>query len=258
LRPAPLFSSPSSPSLILSTLPLPPVFLGGFTSRLPLLALPLTGHQPTCNTLLLTHYHTHRTERDCPAVLDFAITDLQTVLLKTNKPDTSTTITMFDSWALQYCVACEKQVQADNDLYCSESCRLADFETTSSTTSSQSGSPGFTPTSSWNTAPSRPSHTKFYLSPAYDFSNAQPYGSSAAPTSYMDNYSRSSPSKAEQTRTSLPTSTLSPSSSHSSLCSMQSNNSSTDSINLSDKARKELRAYAVSFEQVRLQRRRSY
>ena len=162
---------------------------------------------------------------------------------------------MFDSWALQYCVACEKQVQAENDLYCSESCRLADFETTASTSSSQASSPGFTPASlsSW-TAPSKPTSTKFYLSPAYDFSNAQPYGSSAAQPSYF-NYSTT---KADQPSTSLPASTLSPSSSHSSLCSMQSTNSTTDSIQLSDKARKELRAYAVSFEQVRLQRRRSY
>jgi hypothetical protein len=38
---------------------------------------------------------------------------------------------------------------------------------------------------------------------------------------------------------------------------MQSN-LSADSTVLSDKARRELRAYAVSFEQVRLQRRRSY
>lgn len=173
-----------------------------------------------------------------------------------NRQITLPTINMFDSWALQYCVACEKQVQAENDLYCSESCRLADFETTSSTSTSQASSPGFTPASmsSWTT-PSRPTHTKFYLSPAYDFSNAQPYGTSVARSSYLNNYSTS---KVEQPSTSLPASTLSPSSSHSSLCSMQSTNSSTDSIHLSDKARKELRAYAVSFEQVRLQRRRSY
>jgi hypothetical protein len=161
---------------------------------------------------------------------------------------------MFDSWALQYCVACDKQVQAESDLYCSESCRLADFETTSSAPSPQTSSPGLASTSlsSWNT-PSKSAGTKFYLSPAYDFSNAQPYGTSAAQTSYFSNYTPSSSTKNE-----LPASALSPSRSHSSLCSMQSTTSTGDSIQLSDKARKELRAYAVSFEHVRLQRRRSY
>ncbi|KAI9158536.1 hypothetical protein HJFPF1_06534 [Paramyrothecium foliicola] len=163
---------------------------------------------------------------------------------------------MFDSWALQYCVACDKQVQAENDLYCSESCRMADFETTSSTSCSQASSPGLTTASMSSWAPSnKPTHTKFYLSPAYDFSNAQPYGTSAAQPSYMNQFSMSG--KTEQSTVSAPVSTLSPSSSHSSLCSMQSTSSTGDSM-LSDKARKELRAYAVSFEHVRLQRRRSY
>jgi len=167
---------------------------------------------------------------------------------------------MFDSWALQYCVACDKQVQVENDLYCSESCRLADFETASSASSSQTSSPGLASASvsSWST-PNKSAHSKFYLSPAYDFSNAQPYGTSAAQTSYFSNYTpSSSTTKNELPSASLPTSTLSPSSSHSSLCSMQSTTSTGDSIPLSDKARKELRAYAVSFEHVRLQRRRSY
>jgi hypothetical protein len=166
---------------------------------------------------------------------------------------------MFDSWALQYCVACDKQVQAESDLYCSESCRLADFETTSSVSSPQTSSPGLASASlsSWNT-PNKPTGTKFYLSPAYDFSNAQPYGTSAAQTSYFSNYTPSSSTKSELPSASLPAAALSPSSSHSSLCSMQSTTSTGDSIQLSDKARKELRAYAVSFEHVRLQRRRSY
>ncbi|KAJ0141817.1 hypothetical protein HZ326_15340 [Fusarium oxysporum f. sp. albedinis] len=46
-----------------------------------------------------------------------------------------------DSWAHSFCLACDKQVQSSTDAYCSESCRLADFEKTS-TTSSQASSPG--------------------------------------------------------------------------------------------------------------------
>lgn len=166
----------------------------------------------------------------------------------------------FDLWDHQFCLACDKQVQADGDAYCSESCRLADFEKTSSSSpSSQASSPGFAPTSyPWTTStPStRPSPTKFYLSPAYDFSNAQPYGNTPVQQpQYFDNYSVTRPRKSTLP---APASNLTPSSSHSSLCSMQSSSSAGEGGQLSDKSRRELRAYAVSFEQVRMQRRRSY
>jgi hypothetical protein len=166
---------------------------------------------------------------------------------------------MSAQWDHQFCLGCDKQVHVDSDAYCSESCRLADLERPSfPASSSQASSPGLAP-SSWSSSPSRPSsHTKFYLSPAYDFSNAQPYGTTpATSTSFLDAFAAgrseraSSPCRAHGRQ-------LSPSSSHSSLCSMQSTSSTTEASQLSDKARKELRAYAVSFEQVRLQRRRSY
>ncbi|KAK4139844.1 uncharacterized protein C8A04DRAFT_15510 [Dichotomopilus funicola] len=52
--------------------------------------------------------------------------------------------------------------------------------------------------------------------------------------------------------------TLSPSASHTSLCSIRSTSSAgLDTAQLTEKAAKELRAYARSFESVRLQRRRS-
>jgi endogenous inhibitor of DNA gyrase (YacG/DUF329 family) len=147
---------------------------------------------------------------------------------------------LFDSWAHQFCLACDKQVQADEEAYCSEACRLADFEKTASTSSSRASSPGYQPSSWGSSQSSKQTPTKFYLTPAYDFSNAKPYGQSAprytAPASYN----------------------LSPSSSHSSLCSINSTSSAGDANQLSEKARKELQAYAVSFEQVRVQRRRSY
>jgi hypothetical protein len=174
-------------------------------------------------TLIPTLHHTHHTQSQ------------------------STNAMAFDLWTHQFCLACDKQT--DGATYCSESCRLADFEKTSSTPSSGASSPGMAaPSYPWT---QRQPSTKFYLSPAYDFSNAQPYGSTPVTQSFATVRRPQSTVLAPSHRG------LTPSSSHSSLCSMQST-SSTDSAVLSDKARKELRAYAVSFEQVRLQRRRSY
>ncbi|KAH7155053.1 hypothetical protein B0J13DRAFT_216064 [Dactylonectria estremocensis] len=147
-----------------------------------------------------------------------------------------------DDWTHSFCLACDKQVHTASDAYCSESCRLADFEKTS-TPSSQASSPGFTPPGyPWTTRSA--SNAGFFLSPAYDFTNAKPYGTtlhqqSAKPTEHSARV-------------------LTPSSSHSSLCSMQSTSTTGESGQLSDKTKRELRAYAVSFEQVRMQRRRSY
>ncbi|KAH8899553.1 hypothetical protein GQ53DRAFT_758734 [Thozetella sp. PMI_491] len=135
-------------------------------------------------------------------------------------------------WAHQFCLACDKQT--DGATYCSESCRLADYEKTS-TTSSGASSPAFTPPQEW-TLSSKPvaTSTRFYLSPAFDFSHAQ----STLATRAIS---------------------LSPSNSHTSLCSMRSASSaaSESSQVLSEKATRELRAYNRSLESVRLQRRRS-
>ncbi|KAH6610292.1 hypothetical protein Trco_000312 [Trichoderma cornu-damae] len=161
-----------------------------------------------------------------------------------------------DMWTHEFCLACDRQVQVDGEAYCSEACRMADFEKTPSTPGSQASSPGFSPVAysgsgSLSSLSSRPAPTKFYLSPAYDFNQAQPYGSTPQPSSSFGSYSSEMSPLAATRR-------LTPSSSHSSLCSMQSVSSTAEASQLSDKARMELRAYAVSFEQVRLQRRRSY
>jgi hypothetical protein len=149
------------------------------------------------------------------------------------------------SWEHQFCLSCDRQT--DGATYCSESCRLSDFEKSTSTTSTPATSPGSTNTSFAWTAPR--SQTKFFLSPAYDFSNAQPYGSTPLPQSYLPRRSESSSSAR----------VLTPSSSHSSLCSLQSTSSTgSDTTPLSDKARKQLRDYASSFEHAQLQRRRSH
>jgi hypothetical protein len=137
------------------------------------------------------------------------------------------------TWEHQFCLSCDRQT--DGATYCSESCRLSDFESSAPSTaaSSPASSPSLTPPS-YGWPASRPS-SKFYLSPAYDFHNAQPYGSSP---------------QAQKP--------LTPSSSHSSLCSLQSTSStSSDAQRVSDKAKRQLRDYASSFEHARLQRRRS-
>lgn len=160
----------------------------------------------------------------------------------------NTLLTMSSDWAHAFCLTCDKQT--DGTTYCSESCRLADYETTSSTTSSGPSSPSFTGSSyPWSFSKPATSSTKFYLSPAYDFTTRQPYGSTTQTSSTKRNDSLTPPNRI-----------LSPSSSHSSLCSMRSSSSAgADAAQqLSEKAKKELLAYASSFENVRSQRRRSY
>ncbi|KAG6007893.1 hypothetical protein E4U21_005371 [Claviceps maximensis] len=172
-----------------------------------------------------------------------------------------------NSWTHQYCLSCDKQIQTEGAAYCSEACRLADQEkkstttTTTTTLSSQATSPSFTPSgypwsdasSSSTVSPSSPPlKTNFYLSPAYDFSNARPYGSM-----HTGGPSFSSHPTTSISESSTFTRNLSPSSSYSSLCSMRSTSTSDETNHLSDTAKRELKAYALSFEHVRLQRRRS-
>ncbi|KAI1376175.1 hypothetical protein F4677DRAFT_98873 [Hypoxylon crocopeplum] len=152
------------------------------------------------------------------------------------------------SWAPEFCLACDRQT--DGATFCSESCRLSDFEKTSAT-STPASTPGLSTPCSYNWTAPRP-QSKFFLPPAYDFTNAQPYGSTPLPQSYLSQRSDSSSSSS--------TRVLTPSSSHSSLCSLRSTSSSgSEGTQLSDKAKKQLRDYASSFEHTRVQqRRRSY
>ncbi|KAK3372859.1 hypothetical protein B0T24DRAFT_649027 [Lasiosphaeria ovina] len=149
-------------------------------------------------------------------------------------------------WTHQFCLACDKQT--DGATYCSESCRLADYEKTASPSGSGPCSPALNAPlpSEWSFARPTTSSTKFYLSPAYDFSNPQPS-------------TRSSQYGAISTARTTPSQALSPSTSHTSLCSIRTTSSTgLDGGYLSEKAARELRAYAKPFESVRLQRRRSY
>jgi len=164
---------------------------------------------------------------------------------------------MSSEWSHQFCLACDKQVDADA-AYCSEACRLTEFESywdRRSSTCSQASSPGLTPPSyPWSGMTDQvPSSTKTYLSSAYDFTNSSPYGPHPVQQKLFGNYTMGSKQGYQQ-----PTQSgraLSPSSSHTSLCSMQSSSTNSDVNHLSDKARAELRAYAGSFEHG--QRRRS-
>ncbi|KAI0401392.1 hypothetical protein F4802DRAFT_580604 [Xylaria palmicola] len=153
------------------------------------------------------------------------------------------------SWEPEYCLYCDRQT--DGALYCSESCRLRDFENSSTSLHTTPGSPGLaSPSFQWSVPRNQ---TKFYLPPAYDFANARPYGSTPVPQPYTPQRSGSSSSSSTG---------LTPSSSHSSLCSLGSTSSSTTSSStsenaqISDKTKKHLRDYASSFDHSRTERRR--
>ncbi|CAG8953806.1 hypothetical protein HYFRA_00006698 [Hymenoscyphus fraxineus] len=151
-------------------------------------------------------------------------------------------------WSPDFCLACDKQT--DGRVYCSESCRLAEYEVASSSAGSTASSPSSPRAAfSW---PSRSSHTGFHLEPAYNFSNPQPYGTTPSPRNSTF-YQPSRP----QTSQYYTKPVLTPSSSQSSLCSMQSSTSSTEPTHLSDESRKALRAYASAFDQSRNNRRQS-
>lgn len=155
-------------------------------------------------------------------------------------------------WSPDFCLACDKQT--DGNVYCSEACRLAEYEKSSSNAGSTASSPTSPQALSWPTT--RPSNNGFYMEPAYNFSNARAYGTTPSPrTSHF--YRPSRPQSSPVIFNTKPV--LTPSSSQSSLFSMQSSTSSTaaEPIQLSDESRKALRAYASSFDQSRYSRRQS-
>ncbi|TVY37450.1 hypothetical protein LOCC1_G006777 [Lachnellula occidentalis] len=155
-------------------------------------------------------------------------------------------------WSPDFCLACDKQT--DGRVYCSESCRLAEYEVASSNAGSAASSPT-SPRGPFSWPTTRPSNAAFYLEPAYNFGNAQPYGTTSSAQS--SSYQASKPHPSPVAFTSRPV--LTPSSSQSSLFSLQSSTSSTTSepCQLSDESKKALRAYASSFDQSRYSRRQS-
>jgi hypothetical protein len=150
-------------------------------------------------------------------------------------------------WSLDFCLACDKQ--CDGHVYCSEACRLAEYEKSTSTAGSAASSP-VVPRGPLSWPAARP-HNGFYMEPAYNFSKAQPYGTTPTRTDF---------SSLVRSHVPAPRTVLTPSSSQSSLFSMQSAASSsgtTEPAQLSDEARQALRAYASSFDQSRRTRRQS-
>jgi hypothetical protein len=154
-------------------------------------------------------------------------------------------------WSPDFCLACDRQT--DGGVYCGEACRLTEYE------KANSGSEASSPASqreprNWSTT-TRPSNN-FYLPPAYDFAayKSQAYGIAARPRPSPTQRSR--PQSSPVILSSKPV--LTPSSSQSSLFSMRSSSSiSSEPIQLSEESRRELRAYASSFDQSRYQRRQS-
>jgi hypothetical protein len=155
-------------------------------------------------------------------------------------------------WSPDFCLACDRQT--DGSVYCGEACRLTEYE------KANSGSEASSPASqrgpiSWSTT-TRPSNN-FYLPPAYDFAayKSQAYGITTRPRPMPTQRSR--PKSSPVILSSKPV--LTPSSSQSSLFSMRSSSSSTsgEPVQLSEESRRELRAYASSFDQSRYQRRQS-
>lgn len=148
-----------------------------------------------------------------------------------------------------YCLACDKQTAGE--AYCSQSCRLADLETSSTWSGTTSPSTAG-PSPSWTSDSNRGSG--FYLSPAVNFAAykspiTSTYQSTSQPTSPSSSYFPSHTSSQVAS-----TKTLSPSSSRSSLSSTSSISSRADP--LSEQARTELRSYTDAFDSTRNWRRR--
>ncbi|KAK2625662.1 hypothetical protein QTJ16_004974 [Diplocarpon rosae] len=154
-------------------------------------------------------------------------------------------------WSPAFCLACDRQT--DGKVYCSESCRLAEYESASTASSAASSPTSTRAPLSW---PGKQSSKAFALEPAYNFANAQPYGGTPAPRASLASFPH--PARAAPAAPAAK-GTLTPSSSQSSLFSMQSSHSATSAepIPLSHESRKALRAYASSFDHSRYSRRQS-
>jgi len=152
-------------------------------------------------------------------------------------------------WSPDFCLVCDRQT--DGAIYCGEACRLAEYEKANSASGASSPvSPGGFPTS-W---PSISTTNNSYFVSTYD-SVARRFDSSARISSPPLSRPHSSPIVTSSRHI------LTPSSSQSSIASMQSSSSmvsaSAESSHLSDEACRELRAYAGSFDRSRYERRQS-
>ena len=146
--------------------------------------------------------------------------------------------TMESVWFHDYCLACDRLTSGG--AYCSQSCRLADLESSSAWTTPQASpsTSNFPPNSSSTTAPG------FYLTPAIDW-GAYRTQHTATQLSYCSNTSA--------IKSNTDKKTLTPSSSQSSLASAHSASSSNQTF--SDRVTTQLRDYTNSFDTTRNRRR---
>jgi len=157
-------------------------------------------------------------------------------------------------WTPDYCLTCDHQCPA-GAAYCSQSCRLADIESASCTSSNSSLK------SATNYSLPTPSNG-FYLPPPLNFaeyasnspSSSFPHIKSSVASSTAATFSYNSSST--RVRSSLQSSGLYSFSSRASFNSTSSPYSQPESPCLSDKAIQELKDYANCFDQVRDLKRR--
>ena len=146
-----------------------------------------------------------------------------------------------------FCLSCDRQI-AENGVYCSQSCRLADLERAGSTAQAPSQL-------SSSASSSSSSNSGFYLAPAINFSAYKASSSSQQapsspyhyyPTANGNYFAPPSASKQSSQRS------LTPSSSRSSLASSSSRTQS----GISQQAASQLNGYVRSFDQTRDVKRR--
>ena len=169
--------------------------------------------------------------------------------------NTTPEMTMDSNWSPDYCLACDRQTSGG--AYCSQACRLVDLETSSCASEPASPTNGGEH-SFWERSTGQ-NKSGFYLQPAFDFGALRSTNLSTSTSRRTATHPISSFSHTFHTQTPpnpLPTSkvALTPSSSQSSLTSMQSRASQTSG--LSAQAKSELRSYTNSFDCIRNWKRR--
>ncbi|KAI9678164.1 MAG: hypothetical protein M1817_006109 [Caeruleum heppii] len=166
-------------------------------------------------------------------------------------------------WSPDYCLSCD--CQTAGGAYCSQACRLADLESSSAPTQAISPLRALTPGSGSGTHGR--SGFGFFLPPAIDFeayiNRLTPPSASAssAGSRQLSGPGTGAPRAASSygarpAMAAYPKSGLTPSSSGSSLSSLQST-ATKEGGQVSDEARRQLRAYANAFDQVRDWKRRT-
>ena len=154
----------------------------------------------------------------------------------------------FGLWSYQPCLGCDTLLQPDGAAYCSEGCKMTDFEKSTLPRNMQASSSEFSlPSSPLATLPpERLPSANARISRPHDSRTAQSCG-----TQQMSGLRDMMPDSrhARSHSRALPST---PANSHGSLCWMHNN---TKAYQLSHQTRVELRAYVVCLEQMRMQRR---